>query len=171
LNWGRNLVVGKFDVLDEMVIEGRVGELEDWLWNIVSRSLNWDIIVLLEVDTGLLLGWIVCNTEKFALNTWVGWAWDVFAITPLPISRTTSRCVWGSASTTTGSRVAISVLVEGRSNVIPSSSSRRSVTARLEIGSVGVGPSVSTRTSVETVAVEEICQYKSWQTRKMNMKR
>jgi hypothetical protein len=146
--------MSKLDILDEMVIERRVRELENWFRDIVSRSFDGDIIVFLEVDTGLLLGWVICDAEKLTLHTRIGWAWDVFAITPLSISRATSRCVWSTASTT-GSRVAIGILVEGRGNAIPSSTNRRAVTARLEIWGVGIGPSVSTRAGVVTVAVEK----------------
>lgn len=150
LNWGGNLVVGKLDILEQVVIERRVGELEDWLWDIVSGSLDWDIIILLEVDTGLLFGWVVCNTEELALHTWVGWTRDVFAITPLSISRATSRCVWG----TTGSWVAISILIEGRCDVVPPPTGRRAVAAGLEVGSIRVGPTVGTRSTIKAITVE-----------------
>jgi hypothetical protein len=59
--------VCEFDVLEEMVIERRVGEFEDGLGDIVTRGFDWDIIVLLEVDTGLLLHWVVCYAEKLSL--------------------------------------------------------------------------------------------------------
>jgi hypothetical protein len=55
--------MGKLDVANEMVIQRWVGELEDWLGDIVSGSLNWDIIVFLEVDTSLLLGWVIGDTK------------------------------------------------------------------------------------------------------------
>jgi hypothetical protein len=108
LDWGWDLVVGEFDVADEMVIKGRVGELEDWLGHIVSGGLNWDIIVLLEVDTSLLLGWVVGNTEELALNTGVGWARNVLAIPPLSVT----TAAGGDSATTTGGRVAVCVGVE-----------------------------------------------------------
>jgi hypothetical protein len=138
--------VGQLDILEQVIIERRVGELENWLRDIVSRSLDGDIIVLLEVDTGLLLGWVICNTEKLTLETRVGWTWNMLPITPLSITRATSRCVW---RTTTGSRVAIRILVEGRSDAIPSSASWRAVAARLEIGSVGISPAVGSRSTAE----------------------
>jgi hypothetical protein len=114
LNWGRDLIMGELDILNQVVIERRVGELENWLWNIVSRSFNWDIIVLLEVDTGLLFGWVVLNTEELTLHADVGRAWNMLAITPLSITRATSRCVWSTTSSATGGGVTVSVLVEGR---------------------------------------------------------
>ena len=136
--------MGEFDILDQVVIERRVGELENWLWDIVSGSLNWDVIVLLEVDTGLLLSWVICNTEKLTLHTRVGRAWDMLAIAPLSIAGATSGCVWCTSSTT-GSWVTVSVLVEGGCNWVPSGTSRRAVVTRLEIGSIRVGPSISSR--------------------------
>jgi hypothetical protein len=155
LDWRWNLVVGKLDIFDQVVVERRVGEFENGLWNIVPGSLNGNVIVLLEVDTGLLLGWVVCNTEELTLQTGVGRAWDVFTITPLSVTRPTSRDVWS----TTGSWVTISILIEGRCCAIPSSTSRRAVATRLEIGSVRVGPAVGTRTStVKAVTDEDECQ-------------
>ena len=156
LNWGRDLIMSEFDVLDQVVIERRVGELENWLWNIVSRSFNWDIIVLLEVDTSLLFGWVVLNTEELTLHADVGRARNMLAITPLSITRATSRCVWSTSSSTAGGGVTISVLVEGRGSRIPSCTSRRAVGTGLEVGSRRVGPAVGTRTSTsEAVAIED----------------
>ena len=109
LDWSWDLVVGEFDVADKMVVQGRVGELEDWLGDIVSGSLNWDIIVLLEVDTSLLLGWVVGDTEELALNTWVGWASNVLAIPPLSVTTATSG---DTTAATTCSRVTVCVGVE-----------------------------------------------------------
>lgn len=110
LDWGWDLVVGQVDVAEEMVVQGRVGELEDWLGDIVSGSLDWDIIVLLEVDTSLLLGWVVGDTEELALHTRVGWARNVLAIPPLSV--TTAASGDSGAATTTGSRVAVCIRVE-----------------------------------------------------------
>jgi hypothetical protein len=77
----------------------------------------------------LLLGGVIQNTEEFALDTRVGRSGDVFAISPLSVAATSSR---GRAT----GRVAIGVLVEGRSGAVPVSSAttRR---ARSEVGSVG----------------------------------
>jgi hypothetical protein len=54
-----------------VVVERRVSESVGRLWDILSRSLNWDVIVLVKVDSGLLLGGIVGNTKKLALYAWV----------------------------------------------------------------------------------------------------
>jgi hypothetical protein len=109
LDWGWDLVVGEVNVAEEMVVQGRVGELEDWLGDIVSGSLHWDIIVLLEVDTSLLLGWVVGDTEELALHTGVGWASNVLSIPPLSV---TTSAGGDSAATTAGSRVSVCIGVE-----------------------------------------------------------
>jgi hypothetical protein len=59
--------VSELDVFEEMVVERRVCELEDRLGDIVTRGFDGDVIILLEVDTSLLLGWVVCHAEKFSL--------------------------------------------------------------------------------------------------------
>jgi hypothetical protein len=90
LDWSWDLVVSKLDVADEMVVKRWVGELGDWLWDVVSGGLNWDIVVLLKVDTGLLLGWVIKDTEELTLDTWVGWASNVLAVAPLSVTAATS---------------------------------------------------------------------------------
>lgn len=109
LNWGWDLVMSEVNVAEEMVVQRRVGELEDWLGDIVSGSLDWDIIVLLKVDTSLLLGWVVGDTEELALHTGVGWARNVLAVPPLSITTAASG---DSAAATAGSRVAVCIGVE-----------------------------------------------------------
>ena len=89
LNWGWDLVVSKLDVADQVVIQRWVGEGENWLWDVGSGSLDWDIVVLLEVDTSLLLGWVVLDAEEFTLETLVGWAGSVLALLPGAITAST----------------------------------------------------------------------------------
>jgi hypothetical protein len=59
--------MSKLDIAEKMIIQRRIRELGCGLRNIMSRSFNWDIIVLLEIDTSLLLGWIVDNAKEFPL--------------------------------------------------------------------------------------------------------
>jgi hypothetical protein len=58
----------------------------------------------------LLLGGVVGNTEKLALNTGIGRAGDVLAIAPLTISRTTGSAAAAAAAAvvTTTTAVALS---------------------------------------------------------------
>jgi hypothetical protein len=82
--------VSELNVFEEMVVERRVCELEDRLGDIVTGSFDGDIIVLLEVDTSLLLGWVVCHAEKLPLQTWVGRSGNMLAISPGSVTATTS---------------------------------------------------------------------------------
>jgi hypothetical protein len=83
--------VCEFDILEEVVIEGRVGEFEDRLGDVVAGGFHWDIIVLLEVNTGLLLGWVVCHAEKLSLQTWVWWSSNMLPLTPLSVTSAASN--------------------------------------------------------------------------------
>ena len=83
------LVSRELNVGDQMIIERRYCESVDGLWDITSSCLDWDIIVVVEVDTSLLLAWIVWNTVQLALNTGVRWARDVLAIDPSTLTGAT----------------------------------------------------------------------------------
>jgi hypothetical protein len=100
LDRGGDLVVGEFDVAAEMLIQRRGGELGDGLGNVLTGSLDGDVVVLLEVDTGLLLGGVVENTEKLSLNARVGRARNVLSVAPLSIARTASSVVAAAARVT-----------------------------------------------------------------------
>jgi hypothetical protein len=147
LNRGWDLVVCEIDVLEEMVIERRVGELEDGFGDIVAGGFDGNIIVLLEVDAGLLLGWVVSYAEKLSLQTWVWWSSNVLPVSPLSVTSSASRR-W--SRTTASCRVAICISVESR--VLPggipawASCGCSTVTTRGEIGSAG--PVSATRASV-----------------------
>jgi hypothetical protein len=106
--------MGELDVHQEMVIKGGVGELEDGLWNIMAGSLDWNIVVLLEVDTGLLLAWVIGDTEELALETGVWWSSSVLAILPCSVTRSTVGDLSTTTATTTRSWATIAVAVEGR---------------------------------------------------------
>jgi len=84
------MVSRELNVCNEMVIQRGVAELGNGLGDILSRSFNGDVIVLFEVDTGLLLGRVLGNAEEFTLETWVCGPGNVFAVLPLSISVTTS---------------------------------------------------------------------------------
>jgi len=51
-----------------MIIERRVGERENGLRDVLSGCLNGDIIVLLKVDTGVLLGRVVGSLINFRFS-------------------------------------------------------------------------------------------------------
>jgi hypothetical protein len=117
----------------------------------VTGGFDGDVIVLLEVETGLLLGGIVGHTEEFAFDTSVAGAGDMLAISPLTIAasavgggsaRTTSRSICSGVELAT----ALGVTVAGRSG---STGATRS-----EVGSVGpVATTTGTGAGSVTVSV------------------
>jgi hypothetical protein len=105
--------MGKFDVANKMLVQGRGRELIDRLGRVTTRGLDWDVVVLLKVDAGLLLGGVVDNTKEFTLETRVRRARNVLAIAPLAVTRAASRATAMAfiatavaASTTTGKATA-----------------------------------------------------------------
>jgi hypothetical protein len=110
LHRGRGDIASQLDVRDKVVVKRGVGEGVDGLRHIVTRGLDGDIVVIGEVDSSLLLGGVVGNTEKLALNTGIGRAGDVLAIAPLTISRTTGSAAAAAAAAvvTTTTAVALS---------------------------------------------------------------
>jgi hypothetical protein len=130
--------VSKLDIAEKVVIQWWIGELENWLWDIMSRGLDWNIIVFLEVNTGLLLCWVgVSDTKEFALNTWVCWSSNVLAVSPLPITTSTGDATCSSAAAA-GSWVSICFWVEAAAAaLIPSTASWWTSSARCEFWSAG----------------------------------
>ena len=56
----------------------------------MARGLDGDVVVFLEVDSGVLLRRVVGGTEELALNAGVGGARHVLAILPSTVSRASS---------------------------------------------------------------------------------
>lgn len=115
LDWSWDLVLGELNVLEEMVIQRWVGESIDWVWDIGSGSLDWDVVVLLEVDTGLLLGRVLLSltgtlAEELVLHALVDLAWHVDSVVP------------GSVTTAASSRWVAGVrsALEGGAAILPS---------------------------------------------------
>ncbi len=149
----------EIDVLKEMVIERRVGEFQNWLGDIVAGSFDWNIVVLLEVDAGLLLGWVISYAKQLSLEAWVRGSSNMLSVTPLPIASTTSGRRSGA---TTSCRVAICISVEGGvlSSGIPAWASCRSstVATRSEVRSAGP---VSTSTGASVTSGEAVSAWGS----------
>jgi len=122
LDRSRHSVAGQLDVRDEVVVERRVGEVQDGLRNISTGGLDGDVVVLLEVDTGVLLRGVLGGSKEITLQTRVGRARNVLAVAPLTVTRATgiaattaaagSTTATSSRRSTTGARVAVSVGVE-----------------------------------------------------------
>lgn len=123
-----------------MVVQRGFGEGQNRVGNIVTRSLDGNVIVLLEVDTSVLLRRVIGGTEKLAFDAGVGRARDVLAVFPLTIARSTSMSTTtttAAAGTTASARVAVAVAVELRATVIPASATAttRLLLRRREVGS------------------------------------
>lgn len=73
----------------------------------MTRGLDGDIIVFLEIDARVLLRRIIGCAEKLTLNAGVRGTGDMFAVTPLAVARASSV----AAATRSGS-AAICVAVE-----------------------------------------------------------
>lgn len=91
--------MSQLNVAAEVFVQRGGGELEHGLRDIVARRLNGDIVVLLEVDTGMLLGRIVCCAKEITLQTGVSRSGNVLSIPPLAIARA-SGCVATTARVT-----------------------------------------------------------------------
>lgn len=140
LNRGWVGVPSKRDVGDQVVVQGWVAEGENGFGHVVTRGLNGDVVVLLEVDASVLLGRVIRSTEEFALNARVGRARHVFSIMPATIPRAPSSA---SAPTTTASAssvrtgTTISVGVEGM--LLSSSESIIAGRRSIPVGTIVIG--------------------------------
>jgi len=109
LDGGGDLVVGHLDVAAQVLVQRRSGELVDSLGNILTRGLNGNVVVLLEVDTGVLLGRIIDSTEKLTLDAGVSRTGNVLSVAPLSVARAT-----GSVVAATTARVTVEVAASAR---------------------------------------------------------
>jgi hypothetical protein len=108
------------DVLDQVVVQGRVGEGQNGFRDVLAGGFNRDIIVLLKVDTAVLLGWIIGGSEELSLKTRVNGAWDVLSVSPLAVTRALSiASTTSTTGMTSGAGVAVRVRVEGRIRASP----------------------------------------------------
>jgi len=94
--------VGELDVSDQVLIQRRVGEVVDSLGHILAGGFDGNVVILLEVDSSVLLGWIIRRAEQLALKSRVGRPGDVLAISPLTIAGATGRIAAATAAATTG---------------------------------------------------------------------
>jgi hypothetical protein len=63
LNRSRDLVAGHLNVFAEVLVQRRSGKIVDGLGDVATRSFNGDIVILLKVDTGVLLGGVVGSAK------------------------------------------------------------------------------------------------------------
>jgi hypothetical protein len=161
LDGSRGNVAGKLDVGDKVVVKRGVSEGVNGLGDVLAGRLNGDIVVVGEVDAGVLLGGVILTeTEELTLQTGVGRAGDVLAVTPLTIARATggSTAAAAVATTTTTVRAAlswmsVSIGIEGPefSIWVPAGITVGRAAARAEVRGVGVSPVTTTSIPREPV--------------------
>ena len=111
LDGGGGLVAGELDVGDQVVIQGRVGEGVDGLGNVLAGGLDGDVVVVGEVDAGVLLGRVVGGTEQLDLDAGVGGTGDVLSVAPLAVAGAAGGV--GRATTTSVTWVSVSIGIKG----------------------------------------------------------
>lgn len=81
----------QLDIAAQMFIQRGRAKLVNGLRDILTRSFDGNVVILFEVDTGVLLGRVIDgSTEKLPLDTWVGRARDVLSVPPLSVARAAS---------------------------------------------------------------------------------
>jgi hypothetical protein len=157
-------IASELNVGDQVVVQRGVSELGDGLGNVVTRRLNGDIVVVGKVNTSLLLGGVIGDTEELALHAGVGGAGNVLAIAPLAIARatallttTTTAVVAAAATTTVGSWMSVSLGIEGLESTdwVRHRNFTISGTARAEVRSVGVSPFSTRGTTREVTYISD----------------
>jgi hypothetical protein len=116
LDRGGDNIAGELNVGDQVVVQRGVGELSNGLGDVVTGGLNGNVIVVGKVDTSLLLGGVVGNTEQLTLHAGVGGTGNVLAVAPLAIARATALLSTTStvvAATIRGSWMSVSLGIEG----------------------------------------------------------
>jgi hypothetical protein len=116
LDRGGDNIAGELNVGDQVVVQRGVGELSNGLGDVVTGGLNGNVIVVGKVNTSLLLGGVVGNTEQLTLHAGVGGTGNVLAVAPLAIARATdlrSTTTTVVAATIRGSWMSVSLGIEG----------------------------------------------------------
>ncbi len=72
LHWRRRFIAGQLDVAEQVVIERRIGEDCDGFGNVLTRGLDWDVIVLSKLMPVCCFARVIGHAKQFALDTWVG---------------------------------------------------------------------------------------------------
>jgi hypothetical protein len=78
--------VRELDIAQQVLIERRVGEGQDGVWDVMPRGLDRNVIVLFEVDAGMLFRRIINGTKQVPFKTRVRRAWNMLSISPLAVT-------------------------------------------------------------------------------------
>lgn len=134
-----------------MIVKRGVGEGVDGLGDILAGRLNGNVIVVGEVDTGVLLGRVILTeTKELALQTGVSRTGDVLAVAPLAIARATGSSTAAITTTTAAVRASVTWVSVSMGIKTPEFSIwvPAGITvgraARAEVGGVGVRPVTAT---------------------------
>jgi len=145
--------VSQLNVFDEMLVQGRAGELESRLGHIATRGFDGDVVVLLEVDASVLLGGVIDGTEELTLNAGVGGPRNVLAIAPLAIAGAAGSVVGTTATVATF--VSTAVTSATATSTTPSTATAAALERRgtADLGAVAPVVLASTVVLVSPVAV------------------
>ena len=86
MDGGGCVVTSVGDVLQENGVEWGAPKGSNGVWNSGAGSLDGDIVVLFEIDTGVLLGRVVGFTKELLLQTNAAPAYDVVSIPPSTVT-------------------------------------------------------------------------------------
>ncbi len=107
-----NLVAGQLNVGEQVGIQRRIAEGQDRLRHIMARGGNRDIVVLLEVDAGVLLARVVRGAEEVPLHAGVGGTDDVLAVHPPTFATATAAADSTTTAASASVRATVRVTVE-----------------------------------------------------------
>lgn len=144
LDRGGDLVAGELNVGEQVLVQRGVAEGEDGLGHITARGRDGDVVILLEVDTGVLLARVVGSTEELTLHARVTSAGNVLPINPASLTATNAAAATAAHTAGIGA-AAIGVAVEAALSVAPGLRRRLIITA--PVTATGVEVVVTSRTS------------------------
>lgn len=127
----------------------------DGLGDVTTRGFDRDLVVLLKVDTGVLLGRIVGSTKELTLDTGVLGAGNVFSVPPLSVSRAASSVATTAVAAFITASAATARVASATS---PAATATTTTTIVLKVGSISV--EVATLTAATEAALLTIVAVK-----------
>jgi hypothetical protein len=95
-----------------VLIQRGVAESQDRLRHVTARGSDRDVVVLLEVDTGVLLARVVGGAKEVTLQARVAGADDVLALNPPAFTTASGTAADATTTTAAASRAAVGIAVE-----------------------------------------------------------
>ena len=112
LDRGGDLVAGQLNVGEQVGIQRRMAEGQDGLRHIMARGGDRDVVVLLEVDAGVLLARVLGGAEEVQLQAGVGGTDDVLALNPPTFTTATAAADSTTTAASASVRATVGVAVE-----------------------------------------------------------